>query len=149
LAFDFGSEQSCSFRVRVAGTHRRPPILMWEESNERTGAFFSRFTAHAHVTVAVQVADTRTLVAPGGAWAFDGTAETTFSGVLDYRLVVPDAGSWENARTGYHPGVQIDVSCAEQLLIRESAVGREATVFRADSLQGGTGASVYQPSAGA
>jgi hypothetical protein len=62
---------------------------------------------------------------------------------------VPDAGFWENARTGYHPGVQIDVSCAEQLLIRESAVGREATVFRADSLQGGTGASVYQPSAGA
>lgn len=148
MVLDFGTAQPCTFRVRTAGVTRRPPILMWEESNAKTAAFFSSYTAQAHTTVAGQTADTRTLVAAGGAWSYDGTAETTFAGVTDYRLVVPDAGAWENANTGYHPPIRIDVSCAEPISITDLAASREAVVFKTDSVGGGTGASVYQPLGG-
>ena len=138
LAFDLGAPQACTLVVRTAGTTRASPVLAWEEVAGRAGPFYSTNNAQVHLGAA----DTRTLHGKGGAWAMESTYEQTWGGILPVTVVVPQAGAWENANTGHHPALRVDLQCARDAALVSASSGREAVAFTADSMKGGAGANL-------
>lgn len=149
VSFHYGdAPNDCDLQVLLSGTNSSVPIIYWSErhtpESSFAGAFSSSWSQQAHTTVAGQDLDVREVYGDGGVWSVDSHWIGDVSGPEHRVFAVQHAEAWTREATGYHAPLLIDLVCEHPFAVHGHQLGAEMDGFAADSMEGGTGASVSQ-----